>query len=91
MTPVAHCLIDKMPRPYDEKARWGTCTAQALASCYAHLRHKESGEWVRLPRFHLFYQGRLMQAEAIGEDESTLRQKPSCWPGYASSLAATGA
>ena len=79
-----------MPRPYDEKGRWGTCTAQALAGCYAHLRHRESGERVRLSRHHLFYQGRLMQAKAYGQYELTLRQKLSCWPGHVNSLAAIG-
>ena len=55
---MAFTLIHEMPPPFDEGGRYGTCTAQAVAGCYAHLHHKRYGEWLTLSRLHLFYEGR---------------------------------
>jgi hypothetical protein len=75
--PAVHTLKEQMPPPYDEKGEWGTCTAQALAGCYAHLQYKKTGDWVRLSRLQLFYQGRFYQNH--GRVNAFESNDPRCW------------
>jgi hypothetical protein len=85
--PAAYTLIEQMPPPYDEKGRWGTCTAQAVAGCYAHLQYTKTGEWVRLSRLQLFHQGRFYQnhgpVNAFESNDPRCRNWPmNCWLGF---------
>jgi hypothetical protein len=87
--PVAHTLIDEMPKVYDEAGRFGTSTAQAVAGCIAHRMHKQSGEWLQLSRAGIYYVGRERQ---YGKNEEELCSHESVWlPHVMEAMTTTGA
>jgi C1A family cysteine protease len=55
--PDAFTLIEELPCPFYEPEA-ATCTAQAVAGCYAHLHRKRFGQWMALSRLHLYEQAR---------------------------------
>lgn len=75
--PAAFSLIAELPPPFAQ-GNLGSCTAQAVAGCYAHLHHKLFGEWLTLSRLHVYYQTRWLENPGSSCRDSGAALRSAC-------------